>query len=595
MRYLSSANSIFLLPAITFVLGAIGLVFGLPFAYLVAILIGIAKIVVDSYENIREGRYSLDYIAFLAMVVSVVSGEYLPGAVVALMFTGGEALEDFAETRARASLQSLLERIPKVALVRTGDATREVPLVDVVAGTTIVVRPHELIPLDGELVSDEAVLDMSNLTGEPIPETISRGAFIKSGAVNVGKTIDLVVSGTFTTSTYARIVHLVDESKRQQAPIVRLSERANFPFTAITLALAGGAYFFSGEVTRALAVLVIATPCPLIIAAPIAFIGGLSRAARRNIIIKRPVALEALARATTVFFDKTGTLTLGTPELVSLEVTASDMTEDRALAIAAGIEFHSIHPLASAIIAALKQKNMTSLQATSVSETIGTGISGVVDGVRYVICKAAHVNSGGGGIVLSLAREGEVIAEMRFADVLKENVRQLIDSLRARGLRVAVITGDRRVNAEAVFAKLPIDIYADATPEEKHRLIVEAKAKGETVVMIGDGLNDAPALATADVGVVFSGTENSAAIEAAEVVIMGRDVVLVSELFDTARRSTSIALQSVWVGIGLSTIGMFGAAFGFIVPVAGALVQEGIDVAVILNSLRTIRAGRWRG
>ncbi len=588
---LFATNKVFILPTGVLMLGALGLVLGQPLLYLAATIIGITKIVLDSYEKIREGHYSLDYIAFLAMVVAIVSGNYLPGAVVALMFTGGEALEDFAEGRATASLKALLERIPKVALVRTVDgATHEVPLAEVTTGSTIVVRGHELVPPDGTLASTEAVLDTSNLTGESLPETIVSGTFVKSGMINAGPTFDLVVSGTFATSTYARIVQLVEDSKREQAPMVRLSEQANFPFTAVTIVLASGAYFFSGELGRALAVLVIATPCPLIIAAPIAFIGGLSRAAHRNIIIKKPAALEALSHATTIFFDKTGTLTLGTPEIVSIDVREAGMTEDQVLAIAASIEFHSIHPLASAVTAALQARGGALLQASDVSETIGKGISGTVEGVRYSISKSAHPGEQG-GIVLALAREGEVVAELHFADVLKDNVKHLISTLHDRGLRVAVITGDRRANAEAVFAGMSLDIHADCSPEEKHRLVTETKAKGEVVVMVGDGLNDAPALATAHVGMVFSGTENSAAIEAADVVIMGRDVALVAEVFAIAGRSTTIAKQSVWTGIGLSTAGMLFAAFGFIVPVMGALIQEAIDVAVILNSLRTIRGG----
>ncbi|MBM3261219.1 cadmium-translocating P-type ATPase [Candidatus Kaiserbacteria bacterium] len=583
------SQNVFVLPGLVFGIGVVGFIFGQPLFYLAATIIGIAKIIFDSYEKIREGRYSLDYIAFLAMVVAVISQYYLPGAVVALMFTGGEALEDFAETRARASLRALLERIPKVALVRQKDgSTHEVPLTQVREESTIVVRTHELIPLDGTLVSEEATLDTSNLTGESIPETIKRDTFIKSGTVNIGPAFDLVVSGTFATSTYARIVQLVEESKREQAPIVRLSEKANFPFTAMAIALAGGAYFFSGELGRALAVLVIATPCPLIIAAPIAFIGGLSRAAHHNIIVKKPSALESLSYATTIFFDKTGTLTLGTPELVAIDIQDTSLTEDQVLAIAASIEFHSIHPLASAVTAALRTRGIALLHASDVVETIGKGISGKVHDVRYSISKSAHVGEQG-GIILSLSREGEVIAEMRFADILKDNVKHLISTLHAQGLRVAVLTGDRRVNAETVFSGLPLEIYADCSPEEKHRLVTEAKEKGEIVVMVGDGLNDAPALATAHVGLVFSGTENSATIEAADVVIMGRDVGLVAESFAVAHRSTKIALQSVWTGIGLSVTGMFFAAFGFIVPVMGALIQEAIDVIVILNSLRTIR------
>ncbi len=582
----------FILPSIVLALGGISFLLNEPLLLLAATLIGIGKIAIDSYSNIKEGNYSLDYIAFLAMVVGAASGEYLAGAVVALMFTGGEALEAFAEGRAERSLKALLSRIPKTAIVLGNDNTRqEVPLRDIQAGSVIVVRNSELIPLDGTLRSPRATLDESNLTGESMPHTIENGAFIKSGVVNAGETLELVVSGTFATSTYARIVDLVAQATEDRSPFVRLAEKANFPFTATALLLAGGAFLWSGEISRALAVLVVATPCPLIIAAPVAFIGGLSRSARSNIIIKRPVALEELSRATTIFFDKTGTLTLGTPELQAVK-TFGNLTEEKALHIAAAIEFHSIHPLARAIVKAHEKKDGHLPEATNVKEVLGEGISGVVDGLTYTLGRAKNAANEPGTITLELRGDREVHAHFVLADEIKADAKQVIKNLTNKGLKVHMITGDKKENAEAYFGDMDIKIHADTSPEEKYAIIDKAKAEGEMTVMIGDGLNDAPALARADVGIVFSGTENSAAIEAAEIVIMGNNVASVEETMTIANRSVRIAEQSVWSGIILSSSAMVIAFFGYIPPVVGALIQEGIDIVVILNAVRAAFGGK---
>lgn len=585
MRYLDA--TILIRPGTIALLVAGALISGHEGLYIAAIAIGFLEIAIVVFEKIRTGAGSFDYIAFLAMALATFTHEYLAGGVIALMYTGGEALEAYASRRAEASLASLLARIPKTALVkRPGGTPEEVPLAKVPTGAIIVVRGGELVPLDGLLVSERAALNLANLTGEPLPETVAEGAVVKSGSVNAGEAFELAVSGTLETSTYAKIVDLVKNAELDQAPFVRLTTAANLPFTILTLLISGGAYALTGDLARVLAVLVIATPCPLIIAAPVAFIGGLSRAAGRNIIVKTPTALETIARVGTIFFDKTGTLTLGEPKLIGITLLRADMTEIQALSLAAALEFHSIHPLARAIISAAREHNFTPGPASSVKEVLGSGIEGKVDGHMISVRQASEAHHREGGISLLLTEGGKEAALFHFSDVLKENAKNFLSGLADAGFKVAVLTGDRKEHAEAIFTGLALDICADCTPEEKYRIVEEARRRGEMVAMVGDGLNDAPALAKADVGIVFSGTENSASIEAADVAILGHDVAFISELFALAKRSVKIAGESVYAGIGLSTIGMLFAAFGFIVPVEGAILQEGIDVAVIVNALR---------
>jgi heavy metal translocating P-type ATPase len=584
MRYLHLTYRFF--PGIIALLLVGALSFSRDELYLVAIAIGLVQIIIVTYREVRSGNGSLDYIAFLAMALAVLTGEYLAGAVIAFMYTGGEALEAYASYRAEASLSALLARIPKTALVKRDGVLEEVILSEVQTGAIIVVRRGELVPLDGLLASEHAVLSLANLTGEPLPETIGKGTVIKSGSVNEGEAFDLVVSGTLATSTYAKIVDLVKNAKSHQAPFVRLTQKANMPFTLLTLLISGGAFLLTGDIVRVLAVLVIATPCPLIIAAPVAFIGGLSRAAGRNIIVKTPAVLETIAQVKTIFFDKTGTLTLGEPQLTEIIPIDTSLDETRALSLAAALEFHSIHPLARAITGAAKKRELAPAPATDAKEILGTGISGTVDGRVISIRQAPEEHRHEGGISLLLSEGETPLATFHFSDVLKENAKKLLDEFSRSGVRVAVLTGDRRENAEKIFDGLALTIHADCTPEEKYRIVDTAREHGEVVAMVGDGLNDAPALAKADVGIVFSGTENSASIEAADVAILGHDLASIHELFALSKRSIRIANESVYTGIGLSTIGMVAAASGFIVPVEGAIIQEGIDATVIVNALR---------
>lgn len=585
MHYLP--RTALLRPSIALLVLMAGFFFRTPHLYLVVIGIGLADLGIMAYHSIRANNWSLDYIAILAMVAACLSGEWLAGAVVAFMYTSGIALEAYASRRADASLAHLLSKIPKTALVkRVADTIEEIPLSQVTSGTIIIVRGGELVPLDGTLRSDRAELNLANLTGEALPETITKGAHVKSGCINVGETLELSVLGSLATSTYAKIINLVKSAEHDEAPFVRMASRANLPFTILTLGIASVAYLATGDTVRVLAVLVIATPCPLIIAAPVAFIGGISRAANQNIIVKTPATLEVLANVTTIYFDKTGTLTLGEPQMTDITLLNPKATDMQVISLAAALEFHSIHPLARAITSASRAYRITPVPAEEVKEVVGKGISGIVHGHHISLTQAPETDRRANSISLLLTQDTTPLAFIHFSDLLKDHTKNLLMRLAHEGYTLAVLTGDREHHARTVFASIPINIHADCTPEEKYRIVESARARGDVVAMVGDGLNDAPALAKADVGIVFSGTENSASIEAADAVIFGRDVTLIHNLFSFSKRSVRIARESVSVGIALSIAGMITASTGLIHPVTGAILQEGIDLAVITNALR---------
>ncbi len=619
MQKISFPIEVFILPILVIVSIIFGL-FHVQYAYLIGVVLGLGLIVFDSYHEIRAGRYSLDYVAFVAMVTSIVSGQYLAGAVVALMFTGGKALDIFASSKAEMALRSLSDTIPKECFVKNnssdnsgdGSGYTETSIQDIKEGQVILVKRNEIVALDGVVVTKNGGLfNLSNLTGEVDLVNYESGTFVKSGAINAGDTIELSVVGDFSSSTYHKIVKLVDEARANPARIVRLSEKANLYFTLTAFVLAVLAYLFSGELARSLAVLVIATPCPLIIAAPVAFISGMSRLARMRIIVRKPAALEVLSKASKIFFDKTGTLTMGEPALSHIEILdkASALTQDIAgqttgalqadqtsqtensvLQIAAGIEIHSLHPLARALVHKAKELKLDFKVAEDIHENIGKGIAGLVGGMRYTIGAATHAHE---GIVLALREEvsEKEIAYFYFTDTLKTGAIDLIQDLKSAHIITEVITGDKQKNAEAVFGNLDVVIHTDASPDDKYRIVDEARKNNQIVVMVGDGLNDAPALSRAHAGIVFSGTENGASIEAADIVVLDAQISKLKELFVASNWTVKIAKQSIYGGILLSIIGMIFAVFGFITPVAGALIQEAIDIIVILNALRALRGG----
>ncbi len=560
----------------------LGLVRDESWPYILSIIAGVAILSVQSWERIRIRKWDLDYIAFLALVTSLFLGEWLAGSIIALMISLSRALENYGTRRAEASLEELFRLLPKSALTKRNGSFVEVPLQEINVSEVVSVRHREMVPLDGILLSATALFSEANLTGEMEPVTYRQGAQLRSGIVNMGEAVELTVAGDFSHSTYQSMLSIVSEGKREPSALVRLAGRLNWPFTVITLILSLGAYFVTGDVERFLAVLVVATPCPLLIAAPIAFLGGLSKAAREQIIIKSPEMLERLANATTIFFDKTGTLTLGIPALQKIELLSDRLTEPEALAIASALEEHSLHPIARALVLANRERSGEDLDATEVKEKIGEGISGTVKESTYRIEKGISDL----GMAVVLADTSGPLARFVFDDVPKPGIEATFQYLRERGLKLSVLTGDKEVNAHRVLDRYGLDIIAECDPERKMAVVEAAKKRGEIVIMVGDGVNDAPALALADVGVVFSGTENSLSLEAADAVILKRDIGLFHDLIHVGRRSYRIARQSMVIGIGLSIIGMLAGAFGYLPPVQGAILQEVIDALVIVNAVR---------
>ncbi len=576
----------FRLPVALLVIIIIAVVFRWPSAYGIAIVAGIVELALESWQRIRIGKWNLDYLALITLITAFVIGQLLAGAVIALMVSISTALEQYGTAQAEKTLRGLFEMIPKSVLVRLKDGnTIEKPIQEAQAGDIIIIRPNEMLPIDGYLVSSRALFNESNLTGEIEPADYVEGALIKSGLVNVGETIEIKAQGDLEHSSYRKILDLVEEGKTHPAPAIRLAERYNVYFTIFSLTLAFSAYFFSGDWERFLAVLVIATPCPLLIAAPISFIGGLNKAARRNIIVKSPFVLELLAKTKVLFFDKTGTLTLGEPKLKRIELFDEHLDRDAALSIAAAIEWHSFHPIAKSFVKAHTEHGEERFFATEVEERIGEGIFGTIEGERYGIVKSQA--KGISGIAVDLTWRNRSIARFFFDDELKSDVGAVFDYLRERGYNLGIITGDKKQNAERLFGHFKLPIYAGASPETKAELIRKYQRRNDLVGMVGDGMNDAPALALADIGIVFSGTENSASIEAADVAILGRDAWLIRDAVHIGRRSYSVALQSILIGIGLSAGCMICASFGFIAPVYGAILQELIDAIVIVNALRS--------
>jgi len=550
----------------------------------------------------------VDVIAILAIGGALALRETFAAALIAVMLATGEALETYAEGRARRELTALLGRAPQNVhrYVTTGLET--VPIATVLPGDRLLVRPGEVVPVDGLVRGAPTVLDESALTGESRLVSREDGDPVSSGVVNAGNPFDLQATATAASSTYAGIVRLVEEASRAKAPFVRLADRYALIFVPVALATSGFAWAISGDPTRALAVLVVATPCPLLLAAPIAIVAGISRAARRGIIVKGGGPLETLARARVLLFDKTGTLTAGRPDLASIE--AIEMEPDEVLRLAAALEQASPHVLASAIVQAARKRSLVLPIPTDVVETPGAGVTGRVDGRTVAVGSAAFV-AGGDGLPrwvrelrrrntlegatnVFIAVDGHFAGALVLHDPIRPETPRAVRSLRRAGFtRIVMVTGDHHSVAELVGAAVGLDgVLADRAPADKVDAVrSERDLAGGPLVMVGDGINDAPALAAADVGVAMGARGATASSEAADIVITVDRLDRLAEAVGIARHSRSIAVQSVVAGMGMSLVAMVVAAFGFLPVVAGALLQEAIDVAVILNSLRALRGG----
>ena len=527
------------------------------------------------------------------------------------MLSGGNALEASASRRARQELTALLERMPTIAHRRAAGGWEEVPVGELAVGDTVLVRAGELVPVDGAVRSPEAAIDESALTGEPLPVTHARGAIVRSGAANAGEAFELEATKLASESAYANIVRLVRAAETQRAPFVRLADRYAAFFLPLTLALSAAAWAASGDPVRAVAVLVVATPCPLILAAPIAIVSGVSRAARSGVIVKGGAAIERLGEARAVLLDKTGTLTLGAPAVSEIALLGGDgAAEEEVLRLAASVDQLSAHVLAESLVHEAERRGLELAEPIDAVEEPGQGMEGTVDGHRVAVGSVAWVHQrgydgeaaglggdGGDGDDAGLAKvlvgvDGRLVAVVTIADRLRDDARELSGELRAAGVRrVAMVTGDNSAVAERIGAETGLDdVHSEQSPEQKLEIVREMRADPELapVVMVGDGVNDAPALAIADVGIAMSGPGATVSSETADAVITVDRIDRVATAVTIGRRALGIARQSVVFGIGLSGIAMVFAAFGYIPPLAGALLQEGIDVAVILNALRAL-------
>ncbi|MDR3530754.1 MAG: heavy metal translocating P-type ATPase, partial [Rhodopila sp.] len=568
----------------------------------------LAAVLVDSAASLWRREVGLDIIALLSIGGALTLGEYVTAGVIGVMLSGGRALEDFAEARAQREMSALLARVPRTATRYQDGQLATVPLDSVAPGDRLLVRTGEAVPVDGIVRERTAVLDESALTGEPIPVTYEPRATVRSGAVNAGGPFDIVATAAAADSTFAGIVRLVRQAQEAKAPSARLADRAAFLFTPLAVGLAGAAWALTGDPVRGLAVMVIATPCPLILGVPVAVVSGLSRCAGRGVLVKGGGALEALARVRTLFLDKTGTLTAGRARVAAIQ-TAPGATGDEVLRLAASLDQTSQHTIAQAVVAAARARALPLALPTEVDEEPGAGVTGTVEGRRvsvgshaYVAARAAPTDWGErflrrmgyeGATGAFVAADGAMLGAILLADEIRPDSPRALRLLRQAGIvRIVMLTGDRRDVAEAIGTALGVDeVRAEQTPQDKLAAIGAARqAPGHAAcAMVGDGVNDAPALAAADVGIAMGARGSGASSEAADVVLLVDRLDRLAEALAVARGTRRIAVETVGVGMGLSTLAMVAAALGFLPPVVGALLQEAIDVAAILNALRVLR------
>ncbi|HET6965973.1 MAG TPA: heavy metal translocating P-type ATPase [Acidimicrobiales bacterium] len=567
--------------------------------------IGLAAALWWVVDSARQGRFGVDLIAVLALVGTLAVGEYLAGAVIAFMLATGRSLESWAAGRASRELEKLVQRAPKSAHVRDGSVLVDVAVSSVKVGDLVVVKPGELVPVDGMVETGPAVIDESALTGEPLPVERGPGDPVRSGTVNVGGPIELRSTSTSETSTYAGIVELVRAAETATAPAVRLADRYALWFVAVALVASTGAALAAGSLARAVAVLVVATPCPLILAVPVALVSGLSVSARRGVVIKGGAVLERLARSRVLLFDKTGTLTLGHPELMEIAVPPGEADGNRILRLAASVDQVSPHVLAAALVRAAHTHAVALEMPTDVQEVPGQGVRGRLDGHVVTVGKAAWAGTDDTGWSRAVRRkadregrltvfagvDGRLSGVFLLADAIRTDAVRTIRRLRSDGIeRIVMVTGDRDDVASSVGAVIGVDeVLSERTPAEKLDAVTLARTHGPTV-MVGDGINDAPALALADVGVAIGARGATASSEAADAVLAVDRLDRIGDAIVIARRSLRIATQSVVAGIGLSLVAMAVAGFGFLPAVWGAVTQEAIDVAVIINAMRALRS-----
>jgi len=568
--------------------------------WMVGVVLGGAFVVADTIQGALLGRWASDVVATFAIVTSVIMNEPLAGLIVVVMQSGGEALERYAEGRASRAVQQLeADRPTSAHVLRDGDVS-DIGADEIVVGDRVIVRAGEVVPCDGIVEDGRSELDTSMLTGESLPRAIEPGVFVSSGSINGDRLFTMRTSASAGASQYERIVQLVRSALETKAPFQRIADRYAIWFTPITLLVAIFAAAISGDSQRFLAVLVVATPCPLILAPPIAIVGGINRAARRQIIVRNGAAIERLAIANIAVLDKTGTLTIGKP-IVRAIIPNAPFSRRDVLRLAGAVEQGAAHLLARTLTAAAKAENASLPVVSDVVESPGRGVTGTVGNDIVMIGSHGFITerltaATGPSIAddSSVGLKAYVAINNRFAGVvlydekLRDDVPEVLADLESLGIgRILLLSGDHEDNARAIAESLGIaEVRGDMRPEEKVAVVKDLTAAGDRVLMVGDGTNDAPALSAATVGIALAGHGGGVTAEAADLVILIDELNRVTEAIRISRRSMSIARQSVWAGLGLSGIAMLFAAAGMITPIPGALLQEAIDIAVIFNALR---------
>lgn len=562
--------------------------------WLVSIIGGIMTIsmLIGMIQTLRSGKYGVDILAITAIVATLLVGDYWASLVVLIMLTGGDSLEDYASHQASRELRSLLDNSPQVAHRVTGETIEDLAVEDVQVGELILVKPGELVPVDGRVVAGESFVDESSLTGESKPIEKKANDELMSGSINGDAALRFKVTKAAKDSQYQTLVKLVKESEAQPAHFVRLADRYAVPFTLIAYVIGGVAWFVSKDPVRFAEVLVVASPCPLILAAPVALVAGMSRSSRNGIVVKSGTTIEKLARAKSVAFDKTGTLTEGKLSVDTIHPTSKDYSKEALIAYAASGEQESSHILARSLVAYAKDQKMTLYPVSELEEVTGQGIQAIVEGKKIRVGKAAFAGS-----AVSLSKEktavfvsieGESIGYITFTDVVRKESADTIKALTELGIKKTImLTGDHQVIADQIAREVGItEVHAECLPEEKINVIKTLSEADRPGIMVGDGVNDAPALGVADIGIAMGAHGSTAASESADAVILKDDLSRVSEAVRLSQDTMRIARQSVLIGIVICVILMLIASTGVIPALLGAALQEVIDTVSILSALR---------
>ena len=574
--------------------------------WMATLIIGTVPLVVRMAGDISKGKFGIDIIAIVAIASSFFLSQYLAGTVILLMLSGGEALEEYALNRSSRELTKLLSMAPTMGHLKVKGELKEIAAELIQVNDILLVKPGETVPVDGVVLSGSSETDESSITGESMLVGKDIGSLVFSGSINQGSALEIRAEKPAAESQYQRIVKLVKDAQESRAPLVRLADRYAVWFTGLTFILSGAAWLASGQALRFLEVLVVATPCPLILATPIAIISGISKSASRGIIVNNGGAVEKLGEAKAIIFDKTGTLTLGEPKVLETISLTESRNSDEILYLAASLDQLSVHVLANSLVSTAR-KNLNKLLAIpqNLKETLGSGVQGSVDGNNYIFGKLSFLKLKGvkvpeqetgrhekfeseEKIAVYLAQDNQLLGCVVFADVVRPEIKQVFREMAEHKIqKIYMLTGDKRAVAEKIAAQLGIkDFKAEMLPEQKVLEVHRIRNEFSPAAMVGDGVNDAPAVAAADVGIALAFHGSSASSESADIVIMQNNLMRVHDAVHIAQNVMLIAKQSIFVGLGLSIVLMIIASFGYITPVYGAMLQEAIDVAVILNALR---------